>query len=776
MALPLRLLLSTVLATSAILMPTGTASAADTETPVLSSFSVSETQVIPGQQVTFSYAATEGSGSLSRLRLQYIDNSGRAHAFTFDGPLPVAGSVTITVPDTWRNGPAALDSIVLADPSGNGIIYYVNGSAYVIPTGASGPTSHTLPFTSGNLTVSGSTADSTVPTLTAVSASGSPAQPGETISVHYGATDTSGTLKSVALTFVDTRHQIGRKLTVPGTGPVPLNGVVEQVIPATWPNGTYLLTQVTLTDPHDNVGRYNVNGSVSATPSTAQSPSSNTVDFGPATFTVSGSTADFTPPTLTSVTRTGSPMLRDGTATLSYAAESQDPLSAISFRYASPNGRSVTFALRTPQLSGTFPATIPADKYPNMYGLGQYTLQEISLSDSAGNNLRYFRNGTTSQNPGRIAGTHTIALSTMDLNVGELPRAPYVDGVRVGSGSTIVFFGPWIELAIPMTRYTVTAQPGGRTVTTSGSADEADVTGLTNGTTYRFTVKATNMFGTSAASAPSAAVTPMMSTNIVGTGDFNGDGRNDLIGVKFTAERMATYRSTYLYRGNGRGGFTGTTALKHPYTEEDRIVFSPGDFDGNGASDVMIIGDNGWLRIEPGNGRGGFAPQPGRKYISPGWGVMRTVFGPGDFSGDRKNDVLAVRKDGGLYLYRGNGRGGFAGAGQKIGHDWSKFLTVFSPGDFNGDGKNDVMAVSKSGGLYLYRGNGRGGFAATGQKIGTGWGGFLSVFSPGDFTGDHRADVMAVTSTGDLRLYRGNGRGGWAGGAQKIGSGWNIFR
>jgi hypothetical protein len=35
---------------------------------------------------------------------------------------------------------------------------------------------------------------------------------------------------------------------------------------------------------------------------------------------------------------------------------------------------------------------------------------------------------------------------------------------------------------------------------------------------------------------------------------------------------------------------------------------------------------------------------------------------------------------------------------------------------------------------------------------------------------------MAVTSTGDLRLCRGNGRGGWAGGAQKIGTGWNILR
>jgi len=77
---------------------------------------------------------------------------------------------------------------------------------------------------------------------------------------------------------------------------------------------------------------------------------------------------------------------------------------------------------------------------------------------------------------------------------------------------------------------------------------------------------------------------------------------------------------------------------------------------------------------------------------------------------------------------------------------------------------------------FLYRGNGRGGFASGGLRIGNGWGGFLSVFSPGDFTGDHRTDVMAVTSTGDLLLYRGNGRGGWSGVGQRIGKGWDIYR
>jgi hypothetical protein len=58
-----------------------------------------------------------------------------------------------------------------------------------------------------------------------------------------------------------------------------------------------------------------------------------------------------------------------------------------------------------------------------------------------------------------------------------------------------------------VTGYTVTASPGGRTVTTTG-ATTATVTGLTNGTPHTFTVTATNAVGTGPASAPSAPVTP----------------------------------------------------------------------------------------------------------------------------------------------------------------------------------------------------------------------------------------------------------------------------
>ena len=65
----------------------------------------------------------------------------------------------------------------------------------------------------------------------------------------------------------------------------------------------------------------------------------------------------------------------------------------------------------------------------------------------------------------------------------------------------------------PITSYTVTPYQGGvaqqaTTVTGSPPATSATVSGLTNGTSYTFTVSATNAVGTGSASAPSNPVTP----------------------------------------------------------------------------------------------------------------------------------------------------------------------------------------------------------------------------------------------------------------------------
>jgi Fibronectin type III domain len=74
------------------------------------------------------------------------------------------------------------------------------------------------------------------------------------------------------------------------------------------------------------------------------------------------------------------------------------------------------------------------------------------------------------------------------------------------SSATVKFTPPAVDNA-SITSYTVTANPGGQTCVSTTSFP-CTVTGLTNGTAYTFTATATNPYGTSIASTPSAAVTP----------------------------------------------------------------------------------------------------------------------------------------------------------------------------------------------------------------------------------------------------------------------------
>ena len=92
------------------------------------------------------------------------------------------------------------------------------------------------------------------------------------------------------------------------------------------------------------------------------------------------------------------------------------------------------------------------------------------------------------------------------------PGAPTDAAAAAGDGQATVSFTAPATGGAPVTSYTVTGSPGGQTA--SGAASPIVVTGLTNGTTYTFTVTATNVAGAGPPSAPSNPITP----GVAGTG------------------------------------------------------------------------------------------------------------------------------------------------------------------------------------------------------------------------------------------------------------------
>ncbi len=95
--------------------------------------------------------------------------------------------------------------------------------------------------------------------------------------------------------------------------------------------------------------------------------------------------------------------------------------------------------------------------------------------------------------------------------------------------------------------------------------------------------------------------------------------------------------------------------------------------------------------------------------------------------------------------------------------------------DVTGDHVADMLAVSSSGALYLYPGAGAGGLGR-GRQVGSGWGAFDQVRVVGQFDGSGGADLVARSvGTGALWLWPGTGSGGF-GKARQIGNGWGAIR
>lgn len=153
--------------------------------------------------------------------------------------------------------------------------------------------------------------------------------------------------------------------------------------------------------------------------------------------------------------------------------------------------------------------------YLGLLPAGTYRLK---VEDESGTYAtQYFQNKTTLEEatPLTIAAGETQ--SDVDIELHELvaPSAPVGAIASPGNGTaTVSWLTPASTGGAAITGYTVTATPGGGTCTTTGALS-CQVSGLWNGTSYQFTVVATNAIGTSSPSLPSAGVTPSAPSPVV---------------------------------------------------------------------------------------------------------------------------------------------------------------------------------------------------------------------------------------------------------------------
>jgi beta-lactamase superfamily II metal-dependent hydrolase len=191
-------------------------------------------------------------------------------------------------------------------------------------------------------------------------------------------------------------------------------------------------------------------------------------------------------------------------------------------------------------------------------------------------------------------------------------------------------------------------------------------------------------------------------SSILASGDYDGDGSDDIAVFRSASGLWAVRGVTRVYFG----GFSDIPV--------------PGDYDGDGRSDIGIF-----------------------RSISGLWavrGVTRAYFGsssdtaiPGDYDGDSRCDIGIFRPASGLWAIRGVTRVYFGGSTDEP-----------VPGYFDADGSKDIGIFRGSSGLWAIRGVTRVYFGGSTDKV-----------VPGDYNGDGLWEEGIFRGSSGLWAIRG---------------------
>src|SRR5438552_4464552 len=181
---------------------------------------------------------------------------------------------------------------------------------------------------------------------------------------------------------------------------------------------------------------------------------------------------------------------------------------------------------------------------------------------------------------------------------------------------------------------------------------------------------------------------------VAGIGDFDGDGKDDILW------RNGTTGENYVYPMDGLST-KATEGYVRTVADQSWRVAGIGDFDGDGKADILWRNSStGQNYVYPMNGT----------IIKPGEGYLRTVADPawqvkgvGDFDGDGKADIVWRNSTSGQnYLYPMDGTTikPTEGSLRTIADlNWQ----IVAVGDYDGDGKSDMLwRNSVSGQNYIY--------------------------------------------------------------------------
>ena len=227
-----------------------------------------------------------------------------------------------------------------------------------------------------------------------------------------------------------------------------------------------------------------------------------------------------------------------------------------------------------------------------------------------------------------------------------------------------------------------------------------------------------------------------ISTDFFVSGDFDGDDKHDI-----TVYRPTSAPNSFFYAL--RSSNSTLQARELGATGDDPTVV--GDYDGDDIDDFAVY-------------RGGAsAGQPSFWYFrgsaTANGGITFVQYGqngdfpsPGDYDGDGKNDFCVQRNNGsgqGVFLLQKSSGGNEAVL-------WGTSSDLILPGDYDGDGKDDFAVARGSGGQIVWSVLGRN--ANNIIHYGQPWGLSATDFpTQGDYDGDGKIDIAVWRPNADVQ-------------------------